>query len=668
MTDQPVVGEPKIMPLDPQTLRDAVAGANVPTLLVVLRQITGDERWMSERYRIARPRGVSDNDTGGLDEIIQDEIREAALEALTGYLGGAPLAIPEPSADQLIEMLQFSIGEEIPLEYGPMIKDDMRAAGLLADNTAGGPGYDPTGAVPTGMVPPPLGFRVGIIGGGVSGITTAIAFEAVGIDYVILEKHDSVGGTWLENRYPGAGVDTPNHLYSWPGINNDWQHYFSLRDDVLMYLRRVADGHIPAGRLRLATEVTSATFDEAAGRWNVVAVHEGTATVLSFDVVISAVGLFNTPSVPRIEGADSFRGESFHTADWPEGVDLRGKRVCVIGNGASAMQVVPAIAPDVAQLTVFQRSPQWIAPFEKFRVQVPPAVRDLIQGVPLYRWWYRARLMWMFNDRFWAALEKDPDWPYPERSINATNERIRLFFLKYMNRELAERPDLLAKVVPSYPPYVKRILFDNGWFKALKRDNVELVTEGVERLTERSAITTSGAEYPVDVVIYATGFQAVKFLSTYDLVGRGGTHIREIWGDDDARAYLGTAIPGFPNFFCMYGPNLQAGHGGSFMTTAGAQVNYIMSLLDQMFARGIRVVDCKQEVCDEYNARVDEVNSTRIWTHPGTHNYYRNSRGRVVVNRAFKNLDYWIWTRRASLDDYEVLSVERDAVGETARG
>ena len=211
---------------------------------------------------------------------------------------------------------------------------------------------------------------------------------------------------------------------------------------------------------------------------------------------------------------------------------------------------------------------------------------------------------------------------------------------------------------PSYPPFVKRILFDNGWYKTLLRDNVDLVTENLSKITKDSVITADGKTYQVDVILYATGFNAVRFLSTFELVGLNGLNIRKLWGDDNAKAYLGTVVPGFPNFFCLYGPNLQAGHGGSFMTTATAQVNYIMSLLEQMFRQGISVIDCKKEVCEDYNMRVDEANASRIWTHKGANNYYRNAQGRVVVNRAFKNLDYWHWTRSAKLSEYHILSEE----------
>lgn len=632
-----------------------VAEANIPTLLLTLVQLTGDRSWLSERYRISRPVGVSDNDTGGLSPEVQGEIRTSALHAIRRHLAGEPVAWREPGPDDVIELLEFAIGEPIPVEYGPMLVDDMRAAAI--DTTPGSVSddmsrLDGAGAVLKNMVNPPPGFRVGIIGAGISGLTAAMALELAGIDYHVLEAHQSVGGSWLENRYPGAGVDTPVHLYSWPGLRHEWPRYFALRDDVMGYLQRVAKEQVAADRITFGARVLEASFDEEHSNWRLKTNESGIANEHTFDVLISAVGLFNTPSEPKLPGADEFTGQVFHTARWPDDLDLSGLRVAVIGSGASAMQVVPAIADDVEKLYVVQRTPQWIAPFEKFHQPVPDAVRDLMDIVPEYAWWYRVRLMWMFNDRFWDSLEVDPDWPHQARSINRSNDGTRRYFLSYIEDELRDRPDLLAKVVPTYPPYVKRILFDNGWYRALRKTSVELVDEGVVALDRNGVVTSSGTTHPVDVVVYATGFEAVKFLSTFTLIGRDKVTIRDVWGDDDARAYLGTVVPGFPNFFCMYGPNLQAGHGGSFMTTAGAQVTYIMSLLDQMFRNQIASVDCRQEVCDDYNDRVDQANATRIWTHPGATNYYRNARGRVVVNRAFKNLDYWEWTRVADLEEF----------------
>jgi len=326
----------------------------------------------------------------------------------------------------------------------------------------------------------------------------------------------------------------------------------------------------------------------------------------------------------------------------------------VIGSGASAMQLVPAIADEVAALTVFQRSPGWAAPFEQLHVEIPEPLRLLSREVPLYRIWYRLRAGWTFNDRVHEALQKDPSWPHPERAVNAINDAHRRFFTGYVESELADRPDLVDAVLPDYPPYGKRILLDNGWYRTLTRDHVELVTEAVAEVRPHAVVTESGEEHDADVLVCATGFDVVRFLAPMDIRGRSGRTLRETWDDDDARAYLGLAVPDFPNLFMVYGPNTQAGHGGSLIGTAEAQLHYVMDLLGRMLRGGIGAVECRPEVYEEYNRRIDAAHEAMVWTHPGMETYYRNARGRVVVNTPWRVVDFWHMTRAADLDDYAV--------------
>ena len=302
-----------------------------------------------------------------------------------------------------------------------------------------------------------------VIGTGVAGIAAAQQLEQMGIDYVILEKQPEAGGNWLQNTYPGAGVDTPSHLYSFSFAKNDWTTHFELRNELQGYFAQVLKDLGAGERVRYGTEVKSATYDEANAQWTVqVNNSDGSSSTLVSDVVISAVGVLNRPKTPNVPGMNDFKGVSFHSADWPDNLDLDGKRVAIVGTGASSMQIAPAIANQVAHLSIYQRSPQWVAPFEKFRMPIPMELRHLMQSVPIYHSWYWIRLFWQFGDKVIESLRVDPEWEHPDRSVNARNDAHREYFTRYITSQVGDRTDLLDKVMPDYPPFGKRILLDNG--------------------------------------------------------------------------------------------------------------------------------------------------------------------------------------------------------------
>lgn len=638
MTEQTI--DPTVEPADgwdPALVEAAIEVANIPTLLMVLVQLTGDLRWMEPPYRPTRAGGMGDNDSGGLAPAVQAEVRSAALHAITAWHDGAPVAIPEPAPELLVDMLSCAMGEQVPPEYGTMTGAQL--------------GLDPPAA--PWAVPVPAGMHVLIIGAGVSGLCAAVTLQRAGVPFTIVERRPTVGGVWWDNRYPGAGVDTPNHLYSYSFAPYDWSQYFALRDELHAYLEHVADRFDLRRHIEFGTEVRSATYHEAEQRWAVqVTRADGSTDTLTSPIVFSAVGIFNPWKLPDIAGLDSFAGPSFHTAEWPSDIDLTGRRVAIIGNGASAMQVAPEIQHAVASLTIFQRSPQWAAPFEHFRTPVPDPLRYLLREVPLYRAWYRVRLGWTFNDRVYPALQRDPDWAHPERSMNAINDAHREFFTRYIRAEVGERTDLLEHVVPTYPPFGKRMLMDNGWYRMLTNDNVELVTTSIDHIEGDRIVTTDGREFEADVLVIATGFDVLRFISTYEVRGRSGRTLRDTWDDDDARAYLGLAVPDFPNFFMLYGPNTQPGHGGSLIFVIEMQLRYIVDLLRQMAEGDLAVVECRRDVHDRYNELVDQAHENMVWTHRGMDTYYRNSRGRVPVNMPYRNVDMFERTLHADLTDF----------------
>jgi 4-hydroxyacetophenone monooxygenase len=551
------------------------------------------------------------------------------------WRAGKPIVLPNPSEDLLINMMGVTMGEVIPPEYAPMIASEL--------------GLDTQTPTPAAV---PDGFRAMIVGAGISGICAAIKLHEAGVPYTILERNSDLGGVWHENRYPGAAVDTPSHLYSFSFAPHDWSRYFAGQSDILEYVLKVADDFGVRANIQFNTSVVAATFDETTNRWRVETDGPNGPDSHNANLFISAVGAFNKPKIPHVDGTDTFDGPNFHTTNWPAHLDVTGKRVAVIGNGASAMQVVPAIVDQVDSLVVFQQSPQWASPFEKFKQTVPDAVRFLISEVPLYYSWYRARMAWIFNDRLHASLQKDAEWPHPERSLNVINDAHRRQLTEYIKSELGDREDLHDKVIPTYPPFGKRMLLDNGWFRSIAKSHVVVDTDRVHEVRPHSVVSSSGTEHEVDVIVWATGFDVVRFLVPIQITGRGGASLHDVWDGDNARAYLGTAIPGFPNFFVLYGPNTQFGHGGSLITVMERQVHYMMTALQQMFRDNIAAVEVKAAVHDQYNDRIDEAHEHMVWTHPGMDTYYRNARGRVVVNNPFRMQEFWQMTDQANLDDF----------------
>jgi 4-hydroxyacetophenone monooxygenase len=622
-------------------VRAAVARANVPVLLMLVFHMTGDERWLSSPFLPTRGQGLGDHDSGGLDEALQEEVRAAAVGAILDLQAGREPAVGIPDPDLAARMMSVLMGEAVDARYGPMLASE------LARRVA----PDAPQSMAERVAPPP-GFRVVILGAGVSGIIAAHELRAMGVEFTVLDQQPAPGGNWWQNTYPGAGVDTPSHLYSFSFAPNDWGRHFELRDNLQAYFERVMAATAGDGTVRYGTTVRRAAYDEDARRWTLDVVDaDGTSHTLTADVVLSAVGVLNRPKLPDVPGAAEFEGIDFHSSEWPAGLDLDGKRVALVGTGASAMQIGCAIAERVERLVVFQRSPQWVAPFDKFQKSIDDDLRKLLWNFPLYQGWYWLRLFWQFGDRVIEALRVDPEWEHPERSVNRRNDGHRRFFTEYLERQLEGRPDLIAKALPDYPPYGKRILLDNGWYAMLRRDNVTLVAESVARLGPHSIVSASGEEHEVDAVIWATGFDVARFVGSLEVRGVGGRTLREVWEDDNPRAYLGVSVPGFPNFFMLGGPNSFPG-SGSFMYFMEVQMAYIRRLLTELFRSGSGPVAVDREVHDSYNAELDALHERMVWTHPGMSTWYRNRHGRVVFAMPFLNIDYWEATRRADLEHY----------------
>lgn len=630
ITNRPVPAES----VDRTLLRQGVEEANIPALLMVLVQLTGERKYLEPPYAPKRGKGLDDNDSGGLPDNIRAEIREAAWAAIIAWVDGREPALPRPANADLAEMLAVAMNEAVPAEYG--------------DNMAATMQLDP---VPE-PVRPTKALKAIIIGAGISGMVASLRLAEMGIEHTIFEKNHEFGGTWWENRYPGCGVDTPYLTYTFSFRPNDWSAYFPLRDEIEDYLLATAQESGLYDRVRFGTKVERAQWLADSNQWQVTVRSEnGTEEVHHADIVMSAVGLLNMPLVPDIKGLSEFTGQVVHTSDWPQDIDLKGKRVAVVGNGASAMQLVPAIADEVAELTLFARSKQWAAPFPQFRKSVPTGVRYLMQVVPLYRAWVEQRLTWTFNDRVLGTLARDPAWKEPARSVNAINDGQREFFTRYVREELGDRQDLLPLVLPDYPPFAKRMLLDNGWYRTLRKPHVQLIPQRLTEVRNSTLIADNGQEFEADVLILATGFQAANVLGSFEVIGRDERVLREFWEEDNAAAYRGTLVPGFPNFFILLGPNVGSGHGGSMIRNIENQAHYATRLIEALVKTQADAVEVREDVYVDYKAQIDAAHDKLVWTHPGASNWYRNSRGRIVAITPWRNDAFWRMTREAKVED-----------------
>jgi 4-hydroxyacetophenone monooxygenase len=625
-----------------EQLQAALAVGNIPTLLLVLAQLTGDPSWVSEQYRPTRTLALDDNDSGGLPDAAQAAVRSAAFEVLRGLRDGRREIPAPPPDDRITDLVGWSLGDEIPPEYGQTMAEE---AGFHPRREVGWRAGRPGRADD---------LHVLVIGAGLSGIAVAATLNRLGIPYTIVDKDEAVGGVWWRNNYPGAGVDTPSNLYSYSfAPRPSWSRYYAKQPEILAYLQDTADRLGITGKVQFGTEVTKAVWDEGERRWRVdLRRSDGTTDTLSANVVVSCVGILSRKSIPALPGMDQFAGPLFHSSEWDHSVDLHGRRVAVIGTGATSQQIIPAIADEAAKVLVLQRSPQWVAPNGNYLRPMPEGVQLLMAQVPYYASFYRLRLIWQFQDKLLKSLRRDPEWPHPDRSVNASNDRHRAYFTRHIDDSLGERTDLRDKVLPTYPPYGKRILMDNGWIETIKRDDVELIAQAVTGFDEHHVLTADGGSHEADVVVLATGFQTSRLLAPMDIRGRSGVSLREQWGDDNPYAYLGISVPDFPNLFIVGGPNTALAHGGSYFYTAECAIAYLSQLIIRLAEDDLDAVEVRRDVTEAFNRRVDSEHEQLIWTHPGMTNWYKNAAGRVVAATPFRAVDYWAMTRTPDLADY----------------
>ena len=638
----PHAGEP--FTTSDEEIAEALLDVSIPTLMLSLVHMSGDPELIRGRLK---PAGLFLNEVQGyMTEEDKAEVRVLALDVIRDYRDrGCPEPVPI-SAALLHEMMSWVVVEDVPAEYVPMLMEEMELDGVDARRVQA-----------PADVAAREAFPVIVIGCGQSGLLAGIRLQEAEIPFTIVEKNAGVGGTWWENSYPGARVDVGNHFYCYSFEPSDqWTEFYAQQPELQSYFQHVMTKHGIERHVRWETEVIRAEWDDDAATWSVrVRAADGAEETLVGRAVISAVGQLNRPSVPEIPGQDTFAGPAFHSARWGHDVDIAGKRVAMIGAGASGFQIAPTIAPNVAHLTVFQRTAQWMFPNPNYHAEVGPGVRWALKHLPFYGRWYRFLIFWPGCDKGLEAARVDPDYPDQQVAISEMNEFTRQMFTEWITSQVGDDPDLLAKVIPDYPATGKRTLQDNGsWLQTLTRDNVELVRTGINHIESDAIVTEDGTRYECDVIVYATGFHATRLLFPMEIIGRDGVNLREQWGERPA-AYLGITVPDFPNLFCMYGPGTNLAHGGSLIFHSECQMRYISQCLEWLIDGGHRSLEPRQEQYDDWHARSQAEIKTLVWAQPSVkHSFFKNAYGEIHGLSPWRIVDYWTWTRYAERSDFVI--------------
>jgi len=628
-----------------EVIASMLADVSVPALMCSLVHITGDPSWIRGDIRPVTP--ILNDYQFRMPEAMQAEARRAALPVIAAFRDGGCRLHDLVTPELAVEMMAYLAGSEVADEAVPMFLDDLHLDGADSGRITWGPEIPEKERSDAHIV---------VIGAGESGLLAGIRLAQAGLPFTIVEKSDGPGGTWHDNRYPGARVDIGSHFYCYSFMPSDhWSEYFVRQPELKRYFEDVVGSFDLAPHCRFGTEVVTAAFDEATGRWAVeIRNADGATEILDARFVISGVGALNAPKLPVIEGMDDFAGLSFHSARWPDDLDHRGTRFALVGAGASGFQIAPTIAEEVDTLTVFQRTPQWMFPNPNYHRAVPPGDAWAMRHLPFYGRWLRFLMFYPASGLSIDFSRVDPEWDDSDGlAISAGNAARGEILRKAMAAQLGDRPDLLERLTPRYPSSAKRMLQDNGsWLACLKKANVGLVQTGIERVVADGIVTVDGTHHPADVICYATGFRHNDFLWPMEIKGRGGVRLREQWGDEPT-ALLGITVPNFPNLFCLYGPGTNLAHGASLIFQSECQVNYVMDAIHQVLLTGARAIEARQDAHDRYAENYQDEIGQMVWAHWSVqHSHFKNPDGKVFTLSPWPIPTYWNWTRQVDLSQY----------------
>lgn len=491
--------------------------------------------------------------------------------------------------------------------------------------------------------------RALIIGTGFSGLGMAIALQKQRTDFVLLEKADDIGGTWRDNIYPGCACDVPSHLYSFSfEPKPDWSRMFSPQPEILEYLRTVTDKYGLRRHIRFGVRVDRANWDDQECRWHVFT-DTGDEFVAQF--LISGAGALHIPSVPDIEGLDAFEGQAFHSAQWPAGIDLTGKRVAVIGTGASAIQIVPKIVAQVAELQLYQRTPPWV--FPRPNQPISPRLQQLLRRVPGVRAALRAGIYWFLEATAFGLTRR----PGLLRIYEAMG--------KWNIRRAISDPQLRRTLTPSYRAGCKRILYSTNYYQALAEPNTDVISDGIARITPRGVVTADGTERAADVIIFATGFHVTDSYTYVDIKGPGGEDLVDRWNAEGVAAHRGITVAGMPNLFFLLGPNTGLGHT-SVVFMIESQIRYVAQAIAAVDRAGAQGLAPRRDAQDQFNTELQRDLERSVWNTGGCRSWYLDAHGNNRTLWGGFTWQYWASTRTLDVDEYCFVDAARRVEGVSA--
>jgi 4-hydroxyacetophenone monooxygenase len=640
MTSEPFIRE-ELLAASDAVIEEAIEYADPMVLRGLIYQLTGDSQIAATKIEMTTGIGFA----GGLAPVPEDDalIRRKAAEFLKSYRDDGAGKIDAGPMDRLVTSMPLTMGKEIEPE----------AFDLWLEELALNPwarGLEWSREPSQGLAE----FSVTIIGSGMGGLNAAIQLKRAGISFSVIEKNDGVGGTWYENRYPGARVDTPSRQYTHLfGVDYSYPYSFCPWTENQKYFNWVADTFDVRGDITFKTEVRSLVWDEAASMWDITVDGPDGVRTLRSNAVITAVGFLNRPGDPDIPGVSRFEGPSWHTARWPSDFDLAGKRLAVIGTGCTGYQMVPELALEAEHVTVFQRTPQWLFPSPGYRSPVPTQVTWLDRNLPYHTNFMRLRIAGGFAAGFGPIAEIDPHF-HDEHAVSEVNKSAREGCIAFLEEKLGDK-DLVEMMTPAHPVLAARpVIVDSEYsiLDAIQRDNVTLVTDGIRGVTETGVETENGEAYDVDAIIYATGFKATEYLFPMSITGRGGKTVEELWSQTGAQGYVGAMIPGCPNLWTLYGPN---SNGGLLVPAfQEMETHYALKCIERLILDGKSSIDVKDEPYQQYNEMIDERNQRMAWSDPRAQNYYWTKFGRSATQNPLTPLEMWSLLREPNFAHLEL--------------